>query len=189
MTTVSVGNRWSGDVFIGEYEAANHGTHTDDDWKDGDGGKGFGAEYLDVSQYVDGTEGLEKLVVIDYGIVEDLDFKVTKLAGRTNFKIGTGAGAATVTLKCLCLDDSTDSAEDKANRIISFVRRHDKMTDDDIYLVMRRDVGGTYEYWEWEDGSGNYDRKWLQIAVQAGKPKFKSYGVIEINLQCTEVNT
>jgi len=189
MADMAASNRWAGDIGIFEYETADHGTYDDDDWKDGDSGKGFGGEYVALDLYVDGTDSLETLVVVSYGIVEDPDIKVSKFAARKNFKMGIGAAQATITFKVLCIDDATDSAEDKANRIIGFCRRHKKMTDNDIYLIMRRDVAGTYEYWEWEDDSGNYDRKWLQVSVTSGKPKHISYGVIEIAIQCEEVNT
>lgn len=187
MTTVAEGDKWNKDIGIFEYEVNNHDDHTDDDWKDG---AGFGAHFLDLNQnYTDGITCLSNLIVTDYSIVEDPVIKITKLASRVNFKLGTGAAQATVTFKCLCIDDITNSAEDKANRIIEFCRRHKRMTNKDIYLVMRRKVSGTYKYWEWEDKADNFDRKWLQVSVTSSKPKYKSYGVIEVSIQCEEVNT
>lgn len=183
-------DEWTGDIGIFEYETDNHALETDDDWKDGDSGRGFGGtEFVDLNQYTDGEDCLSNLVIFKYGLVEDPDIKINKLAARTNFRIAIGAAQATISFGCLCIDDTTDAAEEKANRIVEFCRRHKKMTDNDIYLVMRRKVSGTFKYWEWEDGSANYDRRWLQVSVTNAKPKYVSYGVIEVTIQCEEVNT
>ena len=128
-------------------------------------------------------------VIVKIGVVEDPEIKITKIAGRTNFKISTGAGQATVTMTALCIDDANSTAEDKINNILEFIRRHDKMSDNDIYLVISRLVNGTRYYVEFEATGDTYGRNYLQCTLNSGKPKWKSYGVWEVNIQCEEVNT
>jgi len=140
-----------------------------------------------------GTEGTNYIlpIITKIGFVEDPDIKITKLAGRINFRISTGAGGVTITMTCLCIDDSTSSAETKINNILGFIRRHDKMSDTAIYLVISRLLNSSREYIKFQlpDTDSEYATTYLQCSVTSGKPKWVSYGFWTINIQCEEVNT
>jgi len=144
---------------------------------------------IDISDFTaDGTDYIIPIVT-KIGVVEDENIMIMNLAGRINFKISIGSGQAVVTMTCLCLDDTTSMAETKINNILEFIRRHDKMVDNDIYLVVSRLVNSTRYYIEFENVSDAYNINYMQCAITSGRPKMISYGVWEIVLQCEEVNT
>jgi len=184
MANMDESNRWDRSVGLFEYETSHHDAYDDDDWKTSN----FATDYIAKDQYTDGVDALLNLVVIDVAFINDPEIKILKMPSKKNKKIALGKCAYIVTLKCLVFDDSSSKAEDKLNKINEFVNRHDKMTDKDCYLVLRRYVVDTWHYNEWEDGSGNYDRKFLQCTLQVSKPKFIEYGLWEVNIQCEEYN-
>ena len=65
-----------------------------------------------------------------------------------------------ITFKLLLKDDEISSAEAKYNNISKFIREHDKIGDEAVYLVHSRyySSGASIEYYVFEDNLGNTDK-------------------------------
>jgi hypothetical protein len=184
MANMNESNRWANPVGFFEYESSHHDAYDDDDWLTSN----FASDYVAKDQYTEAEDALMDLVVTNVQITTDPQINILKLVSRKNKKISFGVSTDVIMLKCLVFDDSSKKAEEKINDIREFINRHDKMSNNDIYMIIRRKVSDTWYYIEWEDDSENYDRKYLQCSLQMGKPKLKNYGVWELNLQVEESN-
>lgn len=186
---MAAGNRWTGSIGIFEYETDNHDTYDDDDWLDDN----FATpEYIGLDMYTDGTDCIQ-LLVTEYVFSTDPKFTMSILPARTNIRIATGSSQVIITFTCLIYDDMLDidgaaqKLETHLKNLSTFINSHDASADKDIYLVWRRDVGGTFYYNEFETGTPGTYKKYLKCAIDIGTPTYISYGVAEVTVQILEV--
>ncbi len=187
MTSIPEADKWTGDVLFAEYESTHHDEHDDDDWKDGDSGKGFGAEFLDETQY---TEGLDKVepIVSSISFNETPEIKMISIPSRKQLPIGIGKVKLPISILCTCIDqpDAGLYAEDYLNYILEFARRHDETSDNDIYLIVRRYVDAAFRYVLWENDSDVYDNKYVQVKISVASVEWIDFGHWEVDLNIEE---
>ncbi len=176
-------NVWEGTVLIAEYETTHHDGAGDDDWQDG-----FAADYVDTDQYTDGTDALLNLVGVEIDISDKPEIKFTPLPSRKTLPIGIGKSLLSISLICTCLDDiSTPKyAEEFVNDIENFARRHDKTSDNKIYLVVRRVISGGYKYKLWENSAASYASEFLQVKIESVSSSYMGFGEWEVTIKMRE---
>lgn len=143
------------------------------------------------------TEGLHYIIlkIISDDESETPEVNIKKMPKRMNFPAGFGKTELNITLKGYVTrresGSEKGSAISKFNKIREFVNRHDEMSDDEIYLVIRERNAddNEWDYAEFEDATSpthNYDVKFLKGKCGGLVKKYATYGYIEFTLQFLE---
>lgn len=154
----------------------------------------YNPDNIDVSGKTEGENYIIlKVLAVDEPEIPDVSVK--QLPKRMNMPAGMGKTELTVNITGYVArreaGTEKNSAIKKYNKLVNFVRKHDEMSDTEVFLVMRErnaDDNG-WDYAEYEDIASpthNFNVKFVKGKCAGITKKYATYGYIEYKLQFVE---
>jgi len=170
------GEYWTGN--LGIFEDKGSWVANNDPHHEGNG--------IDLDDFTAEGDDYISPLVETWDMTDDPEIKYTPLPSRNTMGIGVGKTSLTIDFTIHCIDDSNSTAEEKAQKVLDFMRTHKNVTDNAVYLVLARYINSAWQYVKFEDNLGNINLKYLKGKLDVNNPYYESFGHIIIVAQFVE---